>query len=239
LADRFRAAKTQRSVTMRFCVAGGGAPSARCARYREDIHGCRSNASAAGRLRDIDLASLSCPPTTCVHDLATRLRCEKCKRAGKRPPATLLQLAPRARNLDNGGNMKISVILLWLSHLRIDEIERWRDVRAKQIVFDPDTELDDGIAVGNQIVNSLKRPFRIADTTLQISGSVGIARLEDSADTFASIVERADKALYRAKNAGRNQAQVLIAPDLSPSIIPAAISAAADMTLVGAMGVPA
>lgn len=106
------------------------------------------------------------------------------------------------------------------------------------IVFDPDTELDDGIAVGNQIVSSLKRPFRIAGTTLQISGSVGIARLEGSADTFASIVERADKALYRAKNAGRNQAQVLVAPDLSPSIVPAAISASADVTLVGAMSVP-
>jgi diguanylate cyclase (GGDEF)-like protein len=105
------------------------------------------------------------------------------------------------------------------------------------IVFDPDTGLDDAIAVGNQIVSSLKRPFRIAGTTLQISGSVGIARLEGSTDTFASIVERADKALYRAKNAGRNQ--VLVAPDLSPSIVPAAISASADVTLVGAMSVPA
>jgi predicted signal transduction protein with EAL and GGDEF domain len=61
--------------------------------------------------------------------------------------------------------------------------------------------------------------------------------LEGSTDTFASIVERADKALYRAKNAGRNQ--VLVAPDLSPSIVPAAISASADVTLVGAMSVPA
>ncbi|WP_398482510.1 hypothetical protein [Tardiphaga sp.] len=47
--------------------------------------------------RDIDLAALKTPPTTCVHYLATRLRCEKCKRAGKRPVATLLQLAPKTR----------------------------------------------------------------------------------------------------------------------------------------------
>lgn len=51
--------------------------------------------------RDIDLAALKTPPTTCVHDLATRLRCEKCKNAGKRPVATLLQLAPKARNLSS------------------------------------------------------------------------------------------------------------------------------------------
>jgi hypothetical protein len=49
--------------------------------------------------RDIDLAALGAPATTFVHDLATRLRCEKCKRAGKRPVATLLQLAPRQRSV--------------------------------------------------------------------------------------------------------------------------------------------
>jgi hypothetical protein len=48
--------------------------------------------------RDVDLAALPHPPTTCVHDLAGRLRCEKCKRAGKRPLAKLLQIAPRAKH---------------------------------------------------------------------------------------------------------------------------------------------
>jgi hypothetical protein len=47
--------------------------------------------------RDVDLAALRHPPTTFVHDLASRLRCSKCARANRRPPATLLQLAQRAR----------------------------------------------------------------------------------------------------------------------------------------------
>jgi hypothetical protein len=47
--------------------------------------------------RDVDLAVLPHVPTTRVHDLASRLVCGKCKRAGKRPAATLLQLSPRAR----------------------------------------------------------------------------------------------------------------------------------------------
>jgi phage FluMu protein Com len=42
---------------------------------------------------DVDLAALRHPPTTFVHDLASRLRCQKCSKAGLRPPATLLQLA--------------------------------------------------------------------------------------------------------------------------------------------------
>lgn len=46
--------------------------------------------------RDVDLVALACPPTTFVHDLASRLRCSKCAKAGRRPAATLLQLAPRA-----------------------------------------------------------------------------------------------------------------------------------------------
>lgn len=47
--------------------------------------------------RDVDLASLRHPSTTFVHDLASRLRCSKCAKANRRPPATLLQLAQRPR----------------------------------------------------------------------------------------------------------------------------------------------
>ncbi|MET4278533.1 MULTISPECIES: hypothetical protein [unclassified Bradyrhizobium] len=47
--------------------------------------------------RDVDMAALRHPPTTFVHDLAGRLRCSKCAKAGRRPPATLLQLAQRPR----------------------------------------------------------------------------------------------------------------------------------------------
>ncbi|MFK4501944.1 phage FluMu protein Com [Bradyrhizobium japonicum] len=47
--------------------------------------------------RDVDLAALRHPPTTFVHDLASRLRCSKCSKAGRRPSATLLQLASRSR----------------------------------------------------------------------------------------------------------------------------------------------
>lgn len=50
--------------------------------------------------RDVDMATLRHPPTTFVHDLASRLRCSKCAKAGRRPAATLLQLAQRARHPD-------------------------------------------------------------------------------------------------------------------------------------------
>ena len=48
--------------------------------------------------RDVDLAALPHVSTTFVHDLASRLVCQKCRKAGKRPAATLLQLMPRQRH---------------------------------------------------------------------------------------------------------------------------------------------
>lgn len=48
--------------------------------------------------RDVNLAGLSHPPTTFVHDLAGRLRCSKCAKANRRPAATLLQLMQRSRH---------------------------------------------------------------------------------------------------------------------------------------------
>lgn len=50
--------------------------------------------------REVDMAALRDPPTTAVHDLASRLRSSKCAKAGRRPPATLLQLSQRARYPD-------------------------------------------------------------------------------------------------------------------------------------------
>jgi hypothetical protein len=49
--------------------------------------------------RNVDLCALRYVATTCVHDLASRLVCQKCKKAGKRPAATLLQVAPRQRHV--------------------------------------------------------------------------------------------------------------------------------------------
>jgi hypothetical protein len=56
--------------------------------------GWRSSAAP----RDVDLCALPHVSTTCVHDLASRLICDKCRKVGKRPAATLLQLTPRSRN---------------------------------------------------------------------------------------------------------------------------------------------
>jgi phage FluMu protein Com len=47
---------------------------------------------------DVDLAVMKHPRSTFVHDLASRLRCRKCAKAGRRPAATLLQLGWQSRH---------------------------------------------------------------------------------------------------------------------------------------------
>jgi hypothetical protein len=49
---------------------------------------------------DVALTELPHVATTFVHDLATRLRCQRCAKAGKRPTATLLQLGQRPRHVE-------------------------------------------------------------------------------------------------------------------------------------------
>jgi hypothetical protein len=44
-----------------------------------------------------DSGSIDAAVMKLKHDLAGRLVCQKCKSVGKRPAATLLQLAPRQR----------------------------------------------------------------------------------------------------------------------------------------------
>jgi phage FluMu protein Com len=47
---------------------------------------------------DVDLAGMKHPPTTFVHDLASRLRCRKCAKAGRRPSVTFVQLGWQPRH---------------------------------------------------------------------------------------------------------------------------------------------
>jgi hypothetical protein len=48
--------------------------------------------------RSVDLCQLPHVATACIHDLSSRLRCERCRSAAKRPAAELLQLARRGKS---------------------------------------------------------------------------------------------------------------------------------------------
>ncbi len=61
-------------------------------------------------------------------------------------------------------------------------------------------------AMAGRIIGTLRAPFAVMDHTLVIGASVGIATIDGASGDAADVMRRADVALYRAKNDGRNQA---------------------------------
>ena len=62
------------------------------------------------------------------------------------------------------------------------------------------------LAQGEQIAAWLRTPFSLADATVQVAGSIGIAVYPELAGSAAQLYERADYALYHGKSAKRGMA---------------------------------
>ncbi len=59
-----------------------------------------------------------------------------------------------------------------------------------------------------ELVARINEPFMLPQGTAQISCSIGVALYPDHADTIEALLQRADTAMYRAKEAGKNQVQI-------------------------------
>ena len=75
----------------------------------------------------------------------------------------------------------------------------------------PETDIDVAFNVLDKIRSTIaKTPFRFKENPVQITLSFGLADFKEN-DTVEIVFQRADKALYGAKDAGRNKC--LIAKD--------------------------
>jgi diguanylate cyclase (GGDEF)-like protein/PAS domain S-box-containing protein len=59
--------------------------------------------------------------------------------------------------------------------------------------------------IASEIINSLKATYKIENTQCQIGASIGIATYPENAKNATELVKKADAAMYKAKQAGRNQ----------------------------------
>ena len=63
----------------------------------------------------------------------------------------------------------------------------------------------DGVAhVAEKVIKAIARPYRIESHELSITPSLGIAMYPADGDSYESLSMRADAAMYRAKESGRN-----------------------------------
>jgi diguanylate cyclase (GGDEF)-like protein len=56
--------------------------------------------------------------------------------------------------------------------------------------------------LGAKLLSQLQQPFSLESSTVQINGSIGIARFPDHGDSADALLQAADAAMYRAKTAG-------------------------------------
>lgn len=70
---------------------------------------------------------------------------------------------------------------------------------------------DEARMVGEKVVTAIRAPFKVQGHELQVSTSIGIAYFLGGEMTPDALMERADQALYQAKEAGRNTYRLMSA----------------------------
>lgn len=65
--------------------------------------------------------------------------------------------------------------------------------------------IDDAMLIAEKVIKTLGEAFGIEGQRLYVTASVGISLFPQDGDTFHRLTHRADKAMYRAKELGRNK----------------------------------
>ncbi|WP_426356902.1 diguanylate cyclase [Pseudocolwellia sp. HL-MZ19] len=77
------------------------------------------------------------------------------------------------------------------------------------IIILPDCDVDGGIEIAKRIQNSLIKDCLIVEgKELNVTLSMGISMLIDKSETFEQLINKADQAMYVAKENGRNRIEV-------------------------------
>ena len=75
------------------------------------------------------------------------------------------------------------------------------------IMLLPDTDAEGAAHVAKKLLDIVSKPFTFAAQRITLTSSIGIAEFPQDGDSFEQLAQSADAALYRAKQAGRNNFQ--------------------------------
>jgi diguanylate cyclase (GGDEF)-like protein/PAS domain S-box-containing protein len=75
------------------------------------------------------------------------------------------------------------------------------------IILLPDTDAEGAAHVAKKLLDIVSKPFTLAAQRITLTSSIGIAEFPQDGDSFEQLAQSADAALYRAKQAGRNNFQ--------------------------------
>lgn len=75
------------------------------------------------------------------------------------------------------------------------------------IILLPETDAEGAAHVAKKLLDIVSKPFMFAEQRIIMTSSIGIAEFPQDGDNFEQLAQSADAALYRAKQAGRNNFQ--------------------------------
>jgi diguanylate cyclase (GGDEF)-like protein len=67
--------------------------------------------------------------------------------------------------------------------------------------------------VAKKVIRALTGPFDLKGHEIRISGSIGVSLFPDDTEDIEEMIKKADTAMYRAKDRGKNNFQFFTAPD--------------------------
>ncbi len=94
---------------------------------------------------------------------------------------------------------------------RLQENVRASDIVARMggdeflILLNNDACRDFSTTTAQKIINALSKPFQLSEANSQIGASIGIAIFPEDGEDLHALIKLADKAMYKAKSAGKNQ----------------------------------
>lgn len=75
-------------------------------------------------------------------------------------------------------------------------------------VLAPETSLEEATAIAERLRAAIMQPMTLAQTRICVSASFGVTEMRREDAGFEAVYNRADKALYCAKNEGRNRVRI-------------------------------
>jgi diguanylate cyclase (GGDEF)-like protein len=74
------------------------------------------------------------------------------------------------------------------------------------------TEVQYATAVAQKLIATVTEPLEVDSTPVQLGVSIGVSLYPEDGNTFHELLDRADRAMYRAKRAGGDQYQLVDSP---------------------------
>ncbi|MCW8992140.1 MAG: PAS domain S-box protein [Gammaproteobacteria bacterium] len=132
-------------------------------------------------------------------------------RRNQEPLAVLFIDLDRFKQVNDQYGHHVGDLLLQQAALRIESLLREEDTVARLggdefiVLLQGNGQIDEVSHVAEKLRAALAQPFELGEYCCEVGSSIGIAFYPTDADSTEALIERADAAMYRAKQTGKNR----------------------------------